>query len=62
MVVIPRKWMPYVLAILGLGGAVLVAMSDAPDKVSGTIACVLCGIGGVVWAVIDIRNKKKSEE
>ena len=62
MIFIPIKWMPYVLIVLGIGGAVLVAMSNAPDKVFGVVVCVLTGIGGMIWAAVNILKSKRDKK
>ena len=59
---IPMKWVPYLLIILGIGGAIFVAMSEAPDKVSGAVVCALAGIGGIVWVIIDILKSKRNKK
>ncbi len=59
---IPIKWVPYLLIALGIFGAIAVARSEAPDKVSGTVVCVLAAIGGVIWAAINIIRSKRNKE
>ena len=59
MVVIPMKWMPYFLIVLGVFGTIVVAMkAEGGDRVFGIIVCVLAAVGGAVWLVIKAKRKK----
>ena len=62
MIFIPVKFVPYLLIILGIGGAILVGQSEAPDKVGGVVVCLLAGIGGIVWATINILRSRRSKK
>lgn len=59
MIFIPIKWVPYLLIVLGIMGTIVVAMKgEGADKVFGIVVCVLAAIGGIVWAVINIKKSK----
>jgi drug/metabolite transporter (DMT)-like permease len=67
MIFIPIKWVPYVFIVLGVAGVIIVAMSKSPgsdtaDKVFGVVACALLGIGGIVWAIINIKKSKRDKK
>jgi len=63
MILIPRKLVPYVVILLGiLGTFVVLTKGQESEKVSATALCVAAAIGGVIWAVIDVRNRKREEE
>jgi len=60
MIFIPVKWVPYLLIILGIGGTVFVSIKgEGGDKVFGIVVCVLAAIGGIIWAIIDIKKSKR---
>lgn len=67
MFVIPIKWVPYLLIVLGIGGSIFVAVSESPgsdaaDRAFGIVVCILAGIGGIVWAIINIRKSKRDKK
>lgn len=57
--IIPIKWVPYLLVILGIMGTILVSIhGQGGDKVFGIVVCILSAIGGTVWAAIDIKKNR----
>ncbi len=59
---IPMKWVPYLLIALGIFGTIVLAVkggSSTGDTIFGIVVCVLSAIGGAVWLVIDIKKGKR---
>ena len=65
---IPTKWVPYLLIILGIFGIVVMSIyggADTGDTIFGIVVCFLCVVSGVIWLVINMKQKtipKKSVE
>lgn len=63
MIIIPIRWVPYLLIILGILGTILVAMKgQGSDRVFGIVVCVLSAIGGTVWEIINQRKRKRNKK
>ena len=60
---IPMKWVPYVIIVLGVIGTIVLAIyggADTGDTIFGIVVCVLSVIGGAIWLAVNIkRNRKK---
>ena len=59
--IIPTKWVPYLLIVLGVFGTiVMVVKGDSwnADRISGLVVCILAAVGGTVWAVIKAKKRK----
>ncbi len=59
---IPMKWVPYLLIVLGIIGTIVLAVkggANTGDTIFGIVVCVLSAIGGAVWLVINIKNNKR---
>lgn len=56
---IPMKWVPYLLIVLGIIGTIVLAVkggANTGDTIFGIVVCVLSAIGGAVWLAINIKN------
>lgn len=59
---IPTKWVPYVLIVFGIIGTIFLAINggaDIGDTIFGIVVCVLCAIGGAIWLAINIKKGKR---
>lgn len=59
---IPIKWVPYLLIALGIFGTILLAVkggANTGDTIFGIVICVLCAIGGAIWLAINIKKGKR---
>lgn len=57
---IPTKWAPYVLIVLGILGIIVLAVkggANTGDTIFGIVACALAVIGSAIWLVIKKRKR-----
>jgi hypothetical protein len=63
MIIIPIRWVPYVLVILGILGIIVLAMrGQGSDKVFGIVVCALCAIGGIIWEIMNQKRRIRNKE
>lgn len=59
---IPIKWVPYILIIFGILGTICLAIyggADTGDTIFGIIYCLLSAISGAIWLAIKIKKGKR---
>ena len=61
MIVIPFKWVPYLLIVLGVFGTIIMVVKGESwnaDRIFGLVICLLAAIGGVVWVIIRAKKRR----
>lgn len=59
---IPTKWVPYLLIVLGILGTIFMAVkggANTGDTIFGIVVCVLSALGGAIWLIVKKKKGKR---